>query len=229
MSEQRRPIRSFVLRGGRMTSAQQRALDANWGDRGLDAADGQFDSGRRFGRQAPLVLEIGFGMGQSLLEQAQADPATDFVGIEVHPPGVGALLQGMAAAGVDNIRIYRDDAVVILRDCIADQSLAGVQIFFPDPWHKKKHHKRRLIQPDFITMLRHKLAPGGFVHVATDWEHYAEYALQVLQADPLLENTASDGGYIPRPPQRPLTKFEARGHRLGHGVWDLMFRVPDPL
>jgi tRNA (guanine-N7-)-methyltransferase len=209
-----------------MTPAQQRALDENWGRCGLEAAAGQLVPADAFGRSAALVLEIGFGMGQSLLQQAQAHPETDFVGIEVHPPGVGKLLQEMAAAGVDNIRIYRDDAVVILKECIADASLHGVQIFFPDPWHKKRHHKRRLIQPDFIAMLRAKLAPGGFLHVATDWENYAEYALEVLAADPVLENAAPDGLYIERPRERPLTKFEARGERLGHGVWDLMFRVP---
>lgn len=209
-----------------MTAAQQRALDENWSRCGLERAAGQLVPADAFGRSAPLVLEIGFGMGQSLLEQAQAHPETDFVGIEVHPPGVGKLLQEMAAAGVDNIRIYRDDAVVILQECIADQSLHGIQIFFPDPWHKKRHHKRRLIQPDFIAMLRNKLVPGGFLHIATDWENYAEYALEVLAADPVLENAAPDGLYIERPRERPLTKFEARGERLGHGVWDLMFRVP---
>jgi tRNA (guanine-N7-)-methyltransferase len=227
VSEQHRPIRSFVLRGGRMTAAQQRALDENWGRCGLEAAAGQLVPSAAFGRSAPLVLEIGFGMGQSLLEQACAHPETDYIGIEVHPPGVGKLLQEMAAAGVNNIRIYRDDAVVILKDCIPDQSLHGIQIFFPDPWHKKRHHKRRLIQPDFIAMLRTKLVPGGFLHIATDWENYAEYALQVLSADPVLQNAAPDGLYIERPGERPLTKFEARGERLGHGVWDLMFHVPD--
>ncbi|MCX2980035.1 tRNA (guanosine(46)-N7)-methyltransferase TrmB [Halieaceae bacterium IMCC14734] len=227
VSEKHRPIRSFVLRGGRMTAAQQRALDDNWGRWGLEAAAGQLAPEQAFGRSAPLVLEIGFGMGLSLLEQAASQPQTNYVGIEVHPPGVGKLMQEMVAAGVDNIRVYRDDAVVILRECIADQSLDGVQIFFPDPWHKKRHHKRRLIQPDFIAMLRDKLVPGGFLHVATDWENYAEYALEVLSADPVLENTAADGTYIERPRERPLTKFEARGERLGHGVWDLMFRVPD--
>lgn len=177
-----------------------------------------------FGRDAPRVLEIGFGMGQSLVAMAAAAPATDFIGIEVHRPGVGKLLHSMAEQGVENIRIYCHDAVEVLRDCIPPASLDTIQIFFPDPWHKKRHHKRRLIQPAFAERLAAHLKPGGILHLATDWENYAEQMLEVLSATPGLENTAGAGDYSPRPESRPLTKFEARGERLGHGVRDLLFR-----
>ncbi len=219
-----RAIRSFVLRTGRMTEAQQRAYDAHWARWGLEHADGALDIDAAFGRPGPRVLEIGFGMGQSLLQMAAAAPDSNFIGIEVHKPGVGRLLHGMAQQGVDNIRVYCHDAVEVLRDCIADESLDTVQIFFPDPWHKKRHHKRRLIQPPFVEALCAKLKPGGLLHLATDWENYAEQMLDVLQASEALENTAADGGFAPRPPHRPETKFERRGERLGHGVWDLLYR-----
>jgi tRNA (guanine-N7-)-methyltransferase len=222
-SPQHRPIRSFVVRPGRMTAGQRRALEDNWPRWGLDRADGLLDDHRAFGRQAPLVLEIGFGMGQSLAEMAAGAPETNYLGVDVHRPGVGGLLHKLQEQGIDNVRVYCDDAVPVLRECIADTSLDGVQIFFPDPWHKKRHHKRRLIQAAFIDLLCSKLKPGGFLHLATDWENYAEQMLALLTAMRGLENTAGEGQYSPRPHYRPLTKFEKRGQRLGHGVWDLLF------
>ncbi|TGD72733.1 tRNA (guanosine(46)-N7)-methyltransferase TrmB [Mangrovimicrobium sediminis] len=220
---QARPIRSYVLRTGRMTPGQQRAFDEHWARWGLEHADGALDFERAFGRGGPRVLEIGFGMGQSLVTMAAAAPTTNFVGVEVHRPGVGRLLHSMADQGVDNIRVYCHDAVEVLRDCIAPESLDGIQIFFPDPWHKKRHHKRRLIQPPFVELLVSRMAPGGLLHLATDWENYAEQMLEVLSACAALRNQAGPGQYSPRPDSRPLTKFEQRGERLGHGVWDLLF------
>ena len=215
-------IRSFVLRTGRMTPGQQRGLDEHWPRWGLSLDDGALDIAQAFGRTAPTVLEIGFGMGASLLQMAQAAPDKNCIGIEVHRPGVGKLLQGMAEQGVDNIRVYCDDAVEVLQRCIAPDSLAAVQIFFPDPWHKKKHNKRRLIQPAFVQLLRDKLQPDGVLHAATDWQDYAEHILAVMTAAEGFSNCAD--GYAPRPEQRPKTKFEQRGERLGHGVWDILFR-----
>jgi tRNA (guanine-N7-)-methyltransferase len=222
--DRRRPIRSFVLRTGRMTAAQQRAYEHGWQRWGLEYAAGQLATETAFGRAGPTVLEIGFGMGQSLVAMAQADPHSNFIGIEVHKPGVGRLLHAMAEHNVDNIRIYCHDAVEVLRDCIADCSLDTVQIFFPDPWHKKRHNKRRLIQPAFIALLITKLKPGGVLHLATDWEDYAQQMMQVLTAANGLTNRYGPQQFAPRPEHRPLTKFELRGERLGHGVWDLMFR-----
>ena len=226
MSEppKRRPIRSFVLRSGRMTEAQQRAYDENWGQWGLEYDDGVLDVKAAFDRDADTVLEIGFGMGQSLVTMAAQAPETNFVGEEVHRAGVGKLLHGTQEQSLDNIRVYCHDAVEILRDCIAADSLAGVQIFFPDPWHKKRHNKRRLIQPGFVELLVTRLRPGGTLHLATDWQHYAEQIMTVLSACDQLDNSCPTGEYAPRPEYRPLTKFEARGERLGHGVWDLIFR-----
>ncbi len=221
--QKHRPIRSFVLRTGRMTPGQQRAYDQNWSRWGLAHADGLLDYDEVFGRPGPRVLEVGFGMGQSLVSMAKAAPDVNFVGIEVHKPGVGRLLHSMVDEDVSNIRVYCHDAVEVLRDCIADSSLDTVQIFFPDPWHKKRHHKRRLIQPAFIAALHSKLKQGGVLHLATDWENYAEQMLEVLSNAQGMTNTCDDGGYAPRPASRPLTKFEARGERLGHGVWDLLF------
>jgi tRNA (guanine-N7-)-methyltransferase len=223
-NQHHRPIRSFVVRPGRMTAGQRRALEDNWPRWGIDRAAGLFDGPRVFGRQAPLVLEIGFGMGQSLVEMAVAAPDTNYLGIEVHRPGIGRLMYSLQEQGIDNVRVYRDDAVAVLGECIAESSLDGVQIFFPDPWHKKRHHKRRLIQATFVELLCSRLKPGGFLHLATDWENYAEQMLALLSAATGLENTAGEGKYSPRPQSRPLTKFEKRGQRLGHGVWDLLFR-----
>ncbi|MBK9361157.1 MAG: tRNA (guanosine(46)-N7)-methyltransferase TrmB [Rubrivivax sp.] len=217
----RRPVRSYVLRAGRMGSGQQRAL-AELGPRFVLPFQPQpLDAAAIFGRRAPLVLEIGFGMGAATAAIAAARPDADFLGVEVHEPGVGALLRLIGEHGLTNLRIVRHDAVEVLQQMIAPASLAGVHVFFPDPWHKKRHHKRRLIQPPLAALIASRLAPGGVLHCATDWEPYAEQMLQVLSAEPLLANTAA--GYAPRPDYRPLTKFEARGLRLGHGVRDLVF------
>ena len=221
--ESRRPIRSFVLRTGRMTPGQQRAFDENWERWGLRVADGKLDFDAVFGRPGPRVLEIGFGMGQSLVAMAAAAPESNFVGIEVHRPGVGKLLHGMVEQQVDNIRVYCHDAVEVLRDCIEPGSLDTIQIFFPDPWHKKKHHKRRLIQAPLVDQLVTRLKAGGTLHLATDWEDYAQQMMTVLSATKGLSNSSGQGQFAPRPEHRPLTKFELRGERLGHGVWDLVF------
>ncbi len=220
-----RAIRSYVLRAGRIGSGQRRALDMLAPRFVLPNGDARLDGAAIFGRRAPLVVEIGFGMGDATADIAAASPATDFIGVEVHEPGIGALLQRIDAAGLANLRIVRDDAVRVLTERIAPGSLAGVNVFFPDPWHKKKHHKRRLIQPGFVALLASRLAAGGLLHCATDWQPYAEQMLAVLDAEPLLRNTVH--GYAPRPAHRPLTKFEQRGQRLGHGVWDLLFERRD--
>ncbi|WP_157267723.1 tRNA (guanosine(46)-N7)-methyltransferase TrmB [Azohydromonas aeria] len=220
--EHARAIRSFVLRAGRMGTGQQRAL-AELGPRFvLPYAPAPIDAPAVFGRQAPLVLEIGFGMGGATAQIAATLPDHDFLGVEVHTPGVGALLKTIGEQGLTNLRIVQHDAVEVLEHMVAPASLAGIHVFFPDPWHKKKHHKRRLIQGPFVAKLASRLAPGGYLHCATDWQPYAEQMLEVLSAEGALENTAE--GYSPRPAYRPLTKFEARGLRLGHGVWDLVFR-----
>lgn len=219
----RRRIRSFVMRPGRITEAQRRGLEEGLPRYGLEREAGLLDARAAFGKSGPLVLEIGFGMGQSLLTMAAENPAVNYLGVEVHRPGVGKLLHGVTEQQLDNIRVYCDDAVLVLEECIADASLDGVQVFFPDPWHKKRHHKRRLIQPEFVRLLCRKLKPGAFLHLATDWENYAEHMMDVLSAEPELVNRAGPGHYSERPATRPLTKFEQRGQRLGHGVWDLLF------
>ena len=218
----KRHIRSYVLRQGRVTPAQQRACDTLLPRFGIPYASRQLDLAQTFGRGAPKILEIGFGMGDSTAAIALAHPENDYLALEVHTPGVGNLLKLIDAQQIVNIRIIRHDAVEVLRDMLADAKLDGAHIFFPDPWHKARHNKRRLIQAPFIAQLVHKLKPGGYIHVATDWQDYAEQVLAVLGAEPLLENTADD--YAPRPSYRPLTKFEQRGIRLGHGVWDMVFR-----
>ncbi|SHF27894.1 tRNA (guanine-N(7)-)-methyltransferase [Microbulbifer donghaiensis] len=220
----KKSIRSYVIRAGRMTEGQRRAFDNYWGGYGLSLFDGPLRPREVFGREAPLVLEIGFGMGDSLLAMAEAEPDKDFIGIEVHPPGVGRLINNAGKAEVKNLRVYMADAVDVLNDCIAEASLDRFQLYFPDPWHKKKHHKRRIVQPEFVRLICSKLKPGGLLHMATDWENYAEHMLEVLEAEELLENTAGQNQYAPRPPFRPETKFERRGQRLGHGVWDLLYR-----
>lgn len=218
-----RKIRSFVLREGRLTKGQQNALDNHWPAFGLSYQHSPLDLQQVFGRSAPVVLEIGFGMGKSLVEMASNAPDKDFIGIEVHKPGVGACLGDAAAAGLSNLRLFEHDAVEVLNDSIAAESLDTVQLFFPDPWHKKRHHKRRIVQPEFVQLLRKKLKIGGVFHMATDWQNYAEHMLEVMQVAPGFENVSANGDYVERPEQRPLTKFEQRGQRLGHGVWDLMF------
>ncbi|WP_444895671.1 tRNA (guanosine(46)-N7)-methyltransferase TrmB [Microbulbifer sp. SSSA005] len=220
----KKSIRSYVIRAGRMTEGQRNAFDNYWGQYGLSLFDGPLDRQQVFGREAPLALEIGFGMGDSLLAMAEAEPDKDFIGIEVHPPGVGRLINNAGKAGIKNLRVYMADAVDVLNDCIADGSLDRFQLYFPDPWHKKKHHKRRIVQPEFVRLICSKLKTGGLMHMATDWENYAEHMLEVLQGENLLENTASEGDYVARPEWRPETKFERRGQRLGHGVWDLVYR-----
>lgn len=207
-----------------MTPAQQRAFEQHWQRWGLRYEDGPICFAEVFGRRAPVVMEIGFGMGHSLVQMAEAAPQTDFVGIEVHKPGVGRLLHDCAERDLGNVRVYCHDAVEIVRDCIARESLDVVQIFFPDPWHKKRHHKRRLIQPPFVQLLASRLRQGGTLHLATDWENYAQQMMDVLTACTALRNAFGQGQYAPRPPDRPLTKFEGRGERLGHGVWDLVFQ-----
>lgn len=219
----KKSIRSYVVRAGRMTEGQRRAFDDHWSQYGLSLFDGPADWQQIFGRVAPVVLEIGFGMGDSLVEMIAAEADKDFVGIEVHPPGVGRLINRVGELGLDNLRVYLADAVDVLDDCIPDGSLARVQIYFPDPWHKKKHNKRRIIQPGFVDKLRDKLQIGGLLHLATDWQDYAEVMLQVMATAPGFDNVDPDGGYMHRPDFRPVTKFEKRGERLGHGVWDLLF------
>lgn len=220
----KKSIRSYVIRAGRMTEGQRRAFDNYWGDYGLSLFGGPLNVREVFGREAPLVLEIGFGMGDSLLAMAEAEPDKDFIGIEVHPPGVGRLINNAGKAAVKNLRVYMADAVDVLNDCIADGSLDRFQLYFPDPWHKKKHHKRRIVQPEFVRLICSKLKAGGLLHMATDWENYAEHMLEVLEAESQLENTAGQNHYAERPEFRPETKFERRGQRLGHGVWDLLYR-----
>ena len=220
-----RPIRSYVLRAGRIGSGQRRALGELGPRFVLPFATAPLDFAAAFGRRAPVVLEIGFGMGDATAAIAERLPEVDFLGVEVHEPGVGALLRRIGERGLTNLRIVRHDAVAVLDAMIAPASLAGVHLFFPDPWHKTRHHKRRLVQPAFVARLASRLAPGAYLHCATDWEPYAEQMLAVLGAEPRLVNTAD--GYAPRPAHRPLTKFEARGLKLGHGVRDLLFRRRD--
>jgi len=214
-------IRSFVLRQGRVSNAQQRYHDEGMPRWGIPYAAAPLDLAAVFGRSAPRFLEIGCGMGETTAHIAAAHPQHDYVGIEVHTPGVGSLLKEIATRELANLRVIQHDAVEVVRDMIPQGALAGIHVYFPDPWPKKRHHKRRLLQPAFVHELALRLAPGGYLHCATDWEEYAVQMLEVLSAEPLLQNTARD--YAPRPEWRPQTKFEARGLRLGHGVWDLLF------
>jgi tRNA (guanine-N7-)-methyltransferase len=214
-------IRSFVTRAGRLSTAQARALEELGPRFMIGYAKAPLDFGKAFGRKAPVILEIGFGMGGTTAHIAKAMPDKDFVGVEVHTPGVGSLLKQIGEQDIANLRLIQHDAVEVLNNMIADGSLAGVHVFFPDPWHKARHNKRRLIQGPFVKLLAEKLAPGGYIHCATDWEDYAVQMLEVLGAEPALQNTAD--GYAPQPAYRPLTKFENRGLKLGHGVWDLVF------
>jgi tRNA (guanine-N7-)-methyltransferase len=216
------PIRSFVLRQGRVSNGQRRAVDTLLSVYGIAYAQGALDFEQVFGRRAPTILEIGFGMGETTVRIAQGNPENNYLGIEVHTPGVGSLLNRIAEAGLANLRLIQHDAVEVLEHMIAPASLAGAHIFFPDPWPKKRHHKRRLIQPGFVALLGSRLAPGACLHAATDWQEYAEQILAVCAGEPSLVNTAT--GFAPRPDYRPLTKFESRGLKLGHGVWDIVFR-----
>jgi len=218
-----RRIRSFVLRQGRITPAQQRAFEQHWQQRGIDFTGTIRDFDVQFGRHAPRVIEIGFGNGEQLLHAARSDPARDYLGIEVHRPGIGRVLNQAADAALDNLRVYRHDAVEVLEREIAVDSLAEVRIYFPDPWHKSRHHKRRLVQPEFVALLASRLARGGLLHLATDWQHYADQMLEVASGCTALRNMEASGGFMPRPAWRSETHFERRGVKLGHGVWDLLF------
>lgn len=219
----RRTIKSYVLRAGRVSNRQQLGLDLWLKDYELQMNNISWSFHKEFGRDAETVVEIGFGMGSSLLEMAQNNPEINYIGIEVHRAGVGSLVADLHEHQVSNVRVVVHDAVEVMKNQIPDNSLSGIQIFFPDPWHKKRHHKRRLIQPDLIQLVTSKLKRGGFIHCATDWKDYAEHILSVLNDEPELHNQQSDGGFSPRPSSRPLTKFELRGERLGHGVWDIIF------
>jgi tRNA (guanine-N7-)-methyltransferase len=219
---ERRPVRSFVLRQGRMSTAQTRHREEMMPQIGVAYRPQALDLAALFGRRAPVVVEIGFGMGDSTATIAATHPEIDYLGIEVHGPGVGSLCKQIAERHLANLRIAQHDAVEVLQHMIPEGSLAGVHVFFPDPWPKKRHHKRRLIQAPLVALIASRLAPGGYLHCATDWEEYAQQMLDVLSAEPALENTAA--GFAPRPEYRPLTKFENRGLKLGHGVWDVIFR-----
>ena len=217
-------IKSFVKREGRLTKAQGKAIEDNWPSMGLHVEQGLLNINEVFSRSAPLVLEIGFGMGKSLVEMAQDAPNTNFIGIEVHRPGIGACLALAQEAQVTNLRVFEYDAVEVLKQCIPEQSIDRLQLFFPDPWHKTRHHKRRIVQSDFVQAIRSKLKIGGEFHMATDWEPYAGHMLEVMQQAQGFENTSSTNDYVPRPAYRPITKFEVRGQKLGHGVWDIIFK-----
>jgi tRNA (guanine-N7-)-methyltransferase len=219
-----RGIRSYVLRAGRLTPAQQRALDELQPRYGIPEGDGEIDFEALFGRDAPTVIEIGFGNGEATWRMAQLEPDKDFIGIEVHPPGVGHLVRALEKHDIDNVRVAMTDAVTFVGDRITDGALAGVRIWFPDPWPKKRHHKRRIVQPAFVALLARKMAPGGLLHLATDWEPYADHMLEVLDAAPAFDNCAEDGGFHSQPDWRPDTKYERRGDRLGHRTRDLLFR-----
>jgi tRNA (guanine-N7-)-methyltransferase len=220
----RREIKSFVKRIGRITAGQKLALETQWPRYGLDYTGRPRDLAATFGNDRPVVLEIGFGNGEALFAAAKADPARNYIGIEVHEPGVGRLLRDADAAGLVNLRVSKHDAVEVLRHEIAADSLAEVRLYFPDPWHKKRHHKRRIVQPDFVEMIASRLAPGGLFHLATDWEAYAEHMFDVLDASPSFRNELGPRQSVPRPDWRIETHFQKRGERLGHGVWDLLYR-----
>ncbi len=219
---EQRPIRSYVLRQGRVSNAQKRAHDTLLPRYGIEYLDSPLDLDQVFSRKAPRILEIGCGMGETTVAIAAAHPGTDYIGIEVHTPGVGSLLKQIDAASLGNVRVIQHDAVAVLQQMITPACLDGIHIFFPDPWPKKRHHKRRLIQPPFVALAASRLRPGGYLHAATDWREYAEQILAVLDAEPLLANTSA--AYAGRPAYRPQTKFETRGLKLGHGVWDIVFR-----
>lgn len=222
-----RPIRSYVLRQGRMTTGQQRAFQAFWPRYGLERPAGELDLPAIFGNRHPVTLEIGFGNGEALAAAALCHPERNYLGVEVHGPGVGHLLLALAEQESSNVRILQVDAMELLRRHLSPGSLNGVLLFFPDPWPKQRHHKRRIVQPEFARLVHRALEPGGTLHMATDWEHYARQMLAVLSTIPGMRNLAGTGNYAPRPSGRPPTKFERRGRRLGHGVWDLLFERQD--
>ena len=219
-----RTIRSFVKREGRLTAGQQRALDVLWPEFGIDYSTDLIDVNQFFAHSAPVVLEIGFGNGDSLFQMAQNNPDKNYIGIEVHRPGVGHLLQLIETHNINNLKIICHDAIDVIENQIADNSLDRVQLFFPDPWHKKKHNKRRIVQQQFVNLLAKKIKIDGIFHLATDWQDYAEHMLDVLSNNSNFENLSEENNFVTRPDDRPITKFEKRGHRLGHGVWDLLFK-----
>lgn len=219
-----RRIRSFVKREGRLTVGQERALNELFPRYGLVLQNTPLNLDDTFQRIAPRILEIGFGNGASLSEMAANNPEQDYIGIEVHRPGVGNLLLQVEKLGLTNLRVINDDGVDVLKKMIADESLDAVYLFFADPWHKKRHHKRRIVQKEFVELLRKKLKVGGVFHMATDWEHYAQHMMSIMNDSEGFENTAGQDQFLTRPGYRPLTKFEQRGQRLGHGVWDLIFK-----
>lgn len=219
-----RTVRSFVRRQGRLTLGQQRALDNLWPVFGIEYQEQLLDINNLFGREADTILEIGFGNGDSLFQMAEKNPQNNYIGIEVHRPGIGHLLQLIEQADIQNVRVVCHDAVDVLKHQIPDHSLSRLQLFFPDPWHKKKHHKRRIVQHDFVNLVAQKMKHGGVFHLATDWQNYAEHMLRVLTASSVFNNLSPQNDFVERPKERPITKFEQRGHRLGHGVWDLLFK-----
>jgi len=223
----KKSIRSYVVRAGRMTEAQRRAFDTHWPNYGLRLADGLIDPNEVFSRAGEKVIEIGFGMGDSLVQMASSAPETDFIGIEVHPPGVGTLLNNAGAEQLTNLKVYLADANDVLEECFGADSIDRLQLYFPDPWHKKKHNKRRIVQASFVQQIRRRLRFHGIIHMATDWQPYAEQMMETLTDAEGFENCAGPGNYSARPDWRPMTKFEKRGERLGHGVWDLLFRKSD--
>mgnify|MGYP000008575749 CR=1 FL=1 len=220
-----RTIHSFVKRQGRLTSGQELALETQWSIYGINYSEDMLNFAALFNRNAETVLEIGFGNGDSLWQMAQANPQTNFIGIEVHRPGVGHILRLIEESDCENLRVSNQDAIDVLQNQIPDHSLNRVQLFFPDPWHKRKHNKRRIVQDEFIQQLAKKLKPGGVFHMATDWKDYAQHMLATLNSCDLFKNLSSDNTFVPKPEARPTTKFEKRGQRLGHGVWDLLFEV----
>ena len=222
--QQHRPIRSFVLRKGRLTQGQERAFGRSWPRFGVAPVRHPLDLALLFGNSNPVYLEIGFGNGESLARVAADNPGNNYLGVEVHPPGIGHLLLRIEELGLNNVRILQQDAVEVVNNGLADASLQGVFLFFPDPWHKKRHHKRRILQPDLVEQLERIIRPGGIFHAATDWEDYADQMLETLSRAQCFENSAGPGRFTPRPAWRPQTKFERRGERLGHRVWDLLFR-----
>ena len=223
LEKQHPPIRSFVLRQGRLTPSQEKALDNHWQTYGIDFSDNMLDFESIFGNNAPITLEIGFGNGESLLEQAINNPERNFLGIEVHTPGVGHLIHEAQQAGINNLRVIRHDAVEVLDKQIPENTLDRVQLFFPDPWHKKRHNKRRILKNDFVETIRKHLRIGGQFHMATDWENYAEHMLETMNQHPGLSNTAAEANFVSPQGLRPETKFERRGLKLGHGVWDMVY------